>query len=312
MSAQTETKSLEEQLEDTIAELGLKPYIEELDEQGYTIVPQDVTGVTKAQVNELVQHLLDESERKVGCKFTVEGGAECELDYGDYQGTLELLGGGGVKPAQFQLFQLCNIDRCFRDLAVNPAGTAIVHHLFGIGGFAGFGVQAWAARFSSFNSFIKWKGDGYGDSLGMHCDQSFVQLPWGDTAHNANCTWALTEYTREGGAFAAVPGSHKRGSKPTPDAHKEAVPVECPAGSLIAFHGALWHGAYPKSTDGLRVTISNYFRHAAILPQDDIPNHFPQELADDCADPQTFRELAGFGQPYQNPPLPFPKAVATG
>ena len=47
----------------------------------------------------------------------------------------------------------------------------------------------------------------------------------------------------------------------------------------------------------------------SILPQDDIPNHFPQELADDCADPETFRRLAGFGSPYQTQVYPLPKAV---
>ena len=57
------------------------------------------------------------------------------------------------------------------------------------------------------------------------------------------------------------------------------------------------------------MTIANYYRHMSILPQDDIPNHFPQELADDCADPETFRRLAGFGSPYQTQVYPLPKAV---
>ena len=293
-----------EELERTIAGLRLAPYIKEIDEQGYTVVPPDITGVTDAQIDELTQLLLDESEKYVGCKFTVADGPECELDYGDYQGNLEQA--SGVKPSKFQLVQLCNIHRAFRDLAVNPAGTSIIHHL--IGSHSEF----WAARFSSFNAFIKWQGEGYGESLGLHCDQGLVPLPWGDKALNANCTWALTDYTREGGALACVPGSHRRGSHPGPDAAQEAIPVECPRGSLIAFHGALWHGAYPKSTPGLRVTIANYFRHFSILPQADIPNHFPKELADDCVDPETFKELAGFGIPYQSADRRFPRAVRAG
>ena len=236
------TKSRAEELERTIAGLRLAPYIKELDEQGYTVVPPDITGVTDAQINELTQLLLDESEKyvrsqarrtgTVRCKFTVADGPECELDYGDYQGNLEQA--SGVKPSKIQLVQLCNIHRAFRDLAVNPAGTSIIHHL--IGSHSEF----WAARFSSFNAFIKWQGEGYGESLGLHCDQGLVPLPWGEKALNANCTWALTDYTREGGALACVPGSHRRGSHPGPDAAQEAIPVECPRGSLIAFHGALW------------------------------------------------------------------------
>ncbi|HIC33212.1 MAG TPA: hypothetical protein EYO78_00310 [Gammaproteobacteria bacterium] len=96
-----------------------------------------------------------------------------------------------------------------------------------------------------------------------------------------------------------------------PQAIQEAIPVECPRGSLIAFHGQLWHGAYPKSTPGLRLTIANYYRHAAIQPQDDIPNHFPQALADDCDNPKLFKRLAGFGNPYQTQVLPVPKSVSS-
>lgn len=299
-------ESKAEQLEATIAELDLEPYIEELDEQGYTIVPPSITGVSTAQFDELTQLLLDESERLVGCKFTVKDGPECELDYGDFEGVLEKQ--SGVKPSQFGLEQLCNIHRAFRDLAVNPAGTALVHHMVGLWDSPPFGYENWAARFSSFNGVIKETGGGYGESLGLHCDQA-VPLPWPDEALNANCTWALTEYTREDGALACVPGSHRRKCRPGPDAAKEAIAVECPRGSMIALHGALWHGAYPKSTCGLRVTIANYFRHASLSPQDDIPNHFPQELADDCADPKTFKLLAGFGNPYQTFPSPYPRAI---
>ncbi len=280
-----------------IEELGLGPYVLDLELNGYAVVPPSVTGVTDAEVDELTQLLLAKSEELVGCRFTVEDGAECELDYGDYKGVLERF--SGVEPSQFQLMQLCTFHRAFRDLAVNPVAVALMRHMIGPS----------AARFSSHNCFVKWAGDGYGDSLGLHCDQGGAPQPWGRVALNANCNWCLTDYTLANGPFACVPGSHLRGSQPTPGAAKEAVPVECPRGSLIAFHGQLWHGAYPRTAPGLRVTIANFFRHAVIQPQDDIPNHFPRELADDCRDPALFKELAGFGAPYQAQVLPVPRAV---
>jgi hypothetical protein len=162
-------KTKAEELADAIAELGLESYLKELDEQGYVVVPPSITGVSTAEINKLTQLLLDESERHVGCKFTVENGPECKLDYGDYNGVLELK--SGAEPSQFQLVQLCNIDRAFSDLAVNRVSTTILHHLIGAMGSPLFGGENWAARFSSFNSFIKWQGDGYGESLGLHCDQ---------------------------------------------------------------------------------------------------------------------------------------------
>ena len=286
----------------------LTPYFQELDERGYAVVPPAVTGVTMAMVDELVQRLLDKSEQLVGCKFTVEEGPERELDYGGFQGFLERI--SGAAPSQFQLMQLCTYHRAFRDLAVNPVANALVDHLFGAGVDIGVGAPSSPARFSSHNCFVKWAGDGYGESLGLHADQAGIPLPWGDEALNANCNWCLTDYTREGGAFACVPGSHRRKCRPPlPECVAEAVAVECPRGSLIAFHGALWHGAFPKKTPGLRVTIANFYRHMAILPQDDIPNHFPKALADDCADPALFKRLAGFGSPYQSQVYPLPRAL---
>lgn len=290
-------RAQEPDVSQAITDLGLEPYVLDIELQGYAVVPPEVTGVTDAEIDQLTQLLLDKSEELVGCGFSVADGPECELDYGNYGGTLELF--SRAKPSQFQLMQLCTFDRAFRDLAVNPAATALTRHMIGP-----------AARFSSHNCFVKWAGDGYGESLGLHCDQMGVPLPWGRVALNANCTWCLTDYTHANGAFACVPGSHLRSRPPTmPGAVREAIPVECPRGSLIAFHGQLWHGAYPRTTPGLRVTIANYFRHASIQPQDDIPNHFPRALADDCSDPDLFKELAGFGNPYQSQVLPVPKAV---
>lgn len=295
MSAQSREQQARQKI---IAELNLEKYALELELNGYTVVPPEVTGVTMDQVDELCDQLLAKSEQLVGCKFSIEGGPECDLDFGDYMGTLELQ--SGAKPSQFQLMQLCTYHRCFRDLAINKVANALMRYVIG----------PYATRFSSHNSFIKWQGDGYGESLGLHCDQGGVPLPWGRVCLNANTNWCLTDYTLDDGAFACVPGSHHNHSHPVmPQAVEDAIPIECPRGSVIVFNGQLWHGAYPKKTKGLRLTIANYYRHNSIQPQDDIPNHFPRELADDCSDPDVFRKLAGFGSPYQSQVLPVPKAI---
>ena len=283
----------------------LTPYLEQLHELGYAVVPPEVTGLSDSMIDELVMRLLDKSEELVGCKFSVEDGPERPLDYGEFRGFLERI--SGAEPSQFQLMQLCTYHRVFRDLAVNPVATAIIDHLFGADDAAHS-----PARFSSHNCFVKWAGEGYGESLGLHADQAGMPLPWGDNALNANCNWCLTDYTRDGGAFACVPGSHRRKRQPQLlEGVADAIAVECPRGSLIVFHGALWHGAFPKKTPGLRLTLAYFYRHMAILPQDDIPNHFPRALADDCADPELFKRLAGFGSPYRSQVYPLPRAVAS-
>ena len=104
----------------------------------------------------------------------------------------------------------------------------------------------------SGESFIKWRSpSGDRPALGLRAAQTTIPEPWGPTAFVASATWCVTDYSREGGALAYVPGSHRRDGKPeSSEAGLEAVPVEAEAGSLIVFHGATWHGAYPRKSRG--------------------------------------------------------------
>ena len=288
--------------------LGIAEYAETLAEDGYVIVPPEVTGVTPKVIERLTELILAHSEKLVGCPWSVEDGPAQDITFGGFPGTLELMHAEAqapVEPAQFQLMQLCKEDRAFRDLAVNRVAAALINTVIGLG----------AARFSSHNCFVKWKGDGYGEKLGLHVDQG---LP-SPLCLNANCNWALTDYMLEDGPLAVIPGSHLRdvnfyqeiGKEGVLDvAVAEAVPVVCPKGSLIVFHGKLWHGAFPRQNDGLRLTLAYFWRHVSIVPQDDIPNDFPVELAEDCVDPKAFKKHAGFGSTgYHNQVLPVPKVA---
>ena len=77
---------------------------------------------------------------------------------------------------------------------------------------------------------------------------------------------------------------------------------------MIVFHGATWHGAFPRMIPGMRLSVANYYRHLMVTSQEDIKGAFNQALADDCDNPELFRELAGFNDefPYkeQNQPTP--------
>jgi hypothetical protein len=286
-----------------LLDLGLETYAEELAEKGLTVVPAEVHGVTAEQFDHVADCILTRAEELTSCQFTLVDGPLGELVYeeGD-DSRFALLS----KVNQFLVHRCATLDRAFRDLAVNPAQIALIRHMMGQRG----------ARFSSFNCFVKWPGEyGYGPGLGLHNDQMGVP---GRTTHalNANGTWNLTEYTKEDGCLAYVPGSHLE-KQPSTSA-EAAVPVEAPRGSLIVFHGATVHGAYPKQTPGLRLTLVNYFRHQAILPQEEIKNGFPRELAEDCVDSDLFCELAGYADIFpfvtqtSTSPTPHPHLAAGG
>ena len=72
-------------------------------------------------------------------------------------------------------------------------------------------------------------------------------------------------------------------------------------------------GAFPKRTPGMRLSISNYYRHLMVLPQEEFRNNFDRSLADDCDDPALFRTLCGFDDlfPYVEQSERVPRAVGS-
>ncbi|MEW6271696.1 MAG: phytanoyl-CoA dioxygenase family protein [Thermodesulfobacteriota bacterium] len=66
------------------------------------------------------------------------------------------------------------------------------------------------------------------------------------------CMWALTDFTVANGGTRFVPGSHRWPNVPSPDGVDPQVEVralEMPAGSVMVFHGSLWHGGGPNRTE---------------------------------------------------------------
>ncbi len=293
-TAETKTSAVSSELE----ELGLEHYVLQLELNGLTVVPPEVHGVSIDTFKTMTNLLLTKCEELVGCKFSLNRGPHKPVSFGNSQGSV--LSDESGQQSQFLIQRLTSYDRSFRDLALNPVALALMRHLIG----------PKAMRFSSHNSFIKWQGEfGYGSKLGMHADQMAVPLPWGRRALTANTNWCLTDYTLDGGALAYVPGSHREGARPSfPRAVQQAVPVEAPLGSMIVFHGATWHGAFPRKNPGMRISIANYYRHLMVTSQEDLQGGFDRTLAEDSCNPKLFGYLAGFHDefPYQQPNQPIP------
>ena len=273
-------------LTEEIKTLGLEKYAEELERDGLTIVPPEVNGFGMDRIDEIVELILARAREMTGCTFTLEGGPQQELEFPKREFTPKQREGAKARnrPSQFLIQKLTQQHRLFRDLALNPASLALQNFM-----------MAGQTRLSSVNCFVKWKGDfGYGPQLGLHADQGRVPTPWGAVAHTANSTWCLTDYTLEGGALAWVPGSHREGKRrPPPERVKDAIPAEAPKGSVIVWHGATWHGAFPRKEEGLRLGLSVYHRHAATFSQEDVPGQTTEEMVQDCENPEVYRVIAG-------------------
>jgi ectoine hydroxylase-related dioxygenase (phytanoyl-CoA dioxygenase family) len=110
---------------------------------------------------------------------------------------------------------------------------------------------------SNINANIAGPG---GSPMFLHSDQDYVPAPFPEYALVANAIWFLDDFTAENGATRIVPGSHKRRTRPDYSNLPETVPVTGPRGSVMIFHGALWHQTGANTTlDSKRHAILCYY-----------------------------------------------------
>ncbi|HEX2038180.1 MAG TPA: phytanoyl-CoA dioxygenase family protein [Acidimicrobiales bacterium] len=231
-----------------LRQMGLEQNVAELEAFGFTVVePEKVAPADFTR--RLRDRLLEIASRRTGVPHALDrpgdpGRYDSEPRFG----------------SQYVLYYLALEDDVFAEALLNPVATALSSYLLG-GDY----------RLSSLTCFVKWAGPPTG-SLGLHADypgglRGDLPPVYGLVA---NATWVLTDYTRENGALAVVPGSHRLARRPGPgEGEDDAIPVEAPAGSLVVWHGNLWHGAYPKSTPGLRLSLVNYMCRPAMRTQED-------------------------------------------
>jgi ectoine hydroxylase-related dioxygenase (phytanoyl-CoA dioxygenase family) len=68
--------------------------------------------------------------------------------------------------------------------------------------------------------------------------------------------WALTDFTEANGATRIVPGTHLSDHSPDYGGEYESIAAEMRAGSVLIWHGSLWHGGGANTTDETRMGIA--------------------------------------------------------
>ena len=108
-----------------------------------------------------------------------------------------------------------------------------------------------------------------------------------------NTMWALTDFTEANGATRIVPGSHRAGQSPVFGEHYDSIPAEMPRGSVLVWHGSLWHGGGANRTDRRRVGIAMNYCAGWIRQQENQQLGIPLETVRGF-EPR-LQELCGFG-----------------
>ena len=118
-------KTAARQLSDEIKNLGLERYVLELETDGLTIVPPEVTGVTPDMLDRQTEVLLNRFTEMTGCPISVEKGPEGKLVWPERKNPPKE-SSNMPDPTQLIIQQLLQLDRCFRDLFVNPVVDELV------------------------------------------------------------------------------------------------------------------------------------------------------------------------------------------
>ncbi|HEX6648433.1 MAG TPA: phytanoyl-CoA dioxygenase family protein, partial [Pyrinomonadaceae bacterium] len=107
-----------------------------------------------------------------------------------------------------------------------------------------------------------------------------------------NIMFAIDEFSTATGATVVVPGSHQTAMRPTNDQFKNAVAVECPAGSMVVFDSTLWHAAGANTSGRDRLAINHQFTRSYIKQQID----YVRALGDEAvlAQPPRTQQLLGW------------------
>ena len=92
----------------------------------------------------------------------------------------------------------------------------------------------------------------------IHADDQLIPIPKPHPPTVCNTMWALTDFTEANGATRLVPGTHREQS-PDYGRDYDSIPAEMPRGSVLIWHGSLWHGGGANTTGQRRVGLAcNY------------------------------------------------------
>lgn len=195
---------------------------EQLDQDGYRIFPDLLDRATIDQLRERLEE-IEAEEDAWGANTSERDPGAARVDDVNHKGSI------------------------FDVVWTHPKLLAVMAHY--LGGFRLSSVTARAARPHAGHQALHVDWWGPIEERGVAC----------------NSSWLLTDFTTANGATRVVPGSHRWGRSPADEmddpraAHPDEVHVEASAGSLVVFHGNLWHSGTENTTDDPRRAVFSVF-----------------------------------------------------
>jgi ectoine hydroxylase-related dioxygenase (phytanoyl-CoA dioxygenase family) len=120
----------------------------------------------------------------------------------------------------------------------------------------------------------------------IHRDQwafDFFPFPT-DYVVQCNTIWAMTDFTAENGATRVIPGSHRMADRLEFE-EEQTEPAEMPAGSVLFYTGALYHGAGANRSQGDRRGLNITYAVSWLRQEENQYLSVPFEIARELPEP---------------------------
>jgi ectoine hydroxylase-related dioxygenase (phytanoyl-CoA dioxygenase family) len=193
----------------------------------------------------------------------------------------------GVQPAQnpfegantLRIYNLLARGKVFEEIPVHASILPIVE-----------GVLDRGCLVSSLSSITILPGE---SPQPVHADDQLFPLPKPHVPIVCNTMWAITDFTEENGATRVVPGTHTADRSPNFGEEHPSIAAVMPRGSVLVYHGSLWHGGGPNTSSARRVGVAMNYCAGWIRQQENQQLGIPLETA--RAFSPRLRQLVGYG-----------------
>ncbi len=229
-------------------------HLEAVARDGYTIIPDVFSADTAAALLHEVQRL----ERDLAITPAANG----------FEGT-----------STWRIYNLLVHGALFEAIPVDPIVLPVVE-----------GVLDNGCLVSSLSSIAIGPGE---TAQPIHADDQVMPLAKPHVATVCNTMWALTEFTEANGATRIIPGSHLADHSPVYGQHYDSIAAEMSVGSVLVWHGSLWHGGGANVTANRRYGIAMNYCAGWVRQQENQQLGIP--LATLRTFPPRLQELCGFG-----------------
>ena len=242
-----------------IDELDLWRNVEELREQGATVVtdavPPDLLNELRAVIHEEIERLGTQTGEGVG---HAQGVAECSTMLGN--------------PV---------VDR----VVAFPKIQAMWEFNVGMGFRAGTMAGTILQQTKPGEDFM---------GVPLHADHAWLPQPWPEHICVSTICLPCEGMAEEEGATRFVPGSHLHRRMPSPEevAEGKSVPLVVPKGGFAMWTGSTWHETGVRSVPGVRTLLHASCQRLYTTPVEDY-THLLRDEAYMAAAPEAIRGMVG-------------------